>query len=70
MSAISVALTDPGLPNEEHAILPEHLEAIDAGSHPSLGDSGQQLLRDLLYRYRHVFPLLQLGGRVMSRRRI
>ena len=26
------------------------------GSHPSLGDSGRQLLRDLLYRLRHVFP--------------
>ena len=52
--AISVALADPGLPNE--AILPEHLEDIVAGSHPSLGDSGRQLLCDLLYRYRHVFP--------------
>ena len=28
--AISVALADPGLPNEEHAILPEHLEDIIA----------------------------------------
>ena len=38
--------------------IPEHLEKIIAGSHPSLGDSGRQLLRDLLYlyRYRHVFP--------------
>ena len=44
------------LPNEEQATLPEHLEEIVAGSHPSLGDSGRQLLRDLLYRYRHVFP--------------
>ena len=25
VSAISVALADPGLPNEDHAILPEHL---------------------------------------------
>ena len=56
VSAISVALADPGLPNEEHAILPEHLEEIIAGSHPSLGDSGRHLLRDLLNRYRHVFP--------------
>ena len=56
MSAISVALADPGLPNEEHATLPEHLEEIIAGSHPSLGDFGRQLLCDLLYRYRHVFP--------------
>ena len=50
VSAISVALADPGLPNEEHAILPEHLEDIVAGLHPSLGDSGRQLLHDLLYR--------------------
>ena len=56
VSAISVALADPGLPTEDHAILPEHLEDIVEGSHPSLGDSGRQLLRDLLYRYRHVFP--------------
>ena len=56
VSAISVALADPGLMNEEHATLPEHLEEIIAGSHPSLGDSGRQLLRDLLYRYIHVFP--------------
>ena len=41
VSAISVALADPGLPNEEH------LEEIVAGSHPSLGDSSRQLLWDL-----------------------
>ena len=57
VSAISVALADPGLPNEEHAILPEHLEEIIARSHSSLGDSGRQLLSDLLYHYRHVFPV-------------
>ena len=56
VSATSVALADPGLPKEEHAILPEPLEDVIAGSHPSLGDCGRQLLRDLLYRYRHVFP--------------
>ena len=56
VSAILVALADPGLPKEKHAILPEHFEDTVAGSHPSLGNSGRQLLRDLLYRYRHVFP--------------
>ena len=56
VSVISVALADPGLPIEDHTILPEHLENIVRGSHPSLGDSGRQLLRDLLYRYRHVIP--------------
>ena len=50
VSAISVALADPGLPIEDHVILPEYLEDIVRGSHPSLGDSGRQLLRDLLYR--------------------
>ena len=56
VAAISVALADPGFPNEGPAALPEHLEEIVAGSHPSLGNSGRQLLRDILFRYRHVFP--------------
>ena len=56
VAAISVALADPGFPNDGPATLPEHLEEIVAGSHPSLGDSGRQLLRDLLFRYEHVFP--------------
>ena len=47
VSAISVTLADPGLLNEEQATLLEHLEEIVAGSHPSLGDSGRQLFRDL-----------------------
>ena len=37
--AILVALADPGFSNEGQAALPEHLEEIVAGSHPSLGDS-------------------------------
>ena len=56
VAAISVALADPGFPNNGPAALPEHLEEIVAGYHPSLGNSGRQLLRDLLFRYRHVFP--------------
>ena len=56
VSAISVALADPGLPDDGHVALPCHLEEIVLGSHPSLGNSGQQLLCELLYRYRHVFP--------------
>ena len=36
--------------------LPDYLEEIVQGSHPSLGEPGRQLLRDLLLRYRHVFP--------------
>ena len=68
VSAISVALADPGLPNEEQVTLPEHLEEIVTGSHPSLGDSGRQLLRDLLYHYRHVFqaPGEPVTGRTTS----
>ena len=56
VSAISVALADPGLPNEGHAALPDPLEKIVMGLHPTLGESGRQLLRELLHRYRHVFP--------------
>ena len=36
--------------------LPDHLEDIVTGSHPSLGEAGRQLLRNLLHRYEHVFP--------------
>ena len=54
--AISVALADPGLPDDGHVALRDHLEEIVLGSHPSLGESGRQLLRELLFRYGHVFP--------------
>ena len=27
-----------------------------AGSHPSLGEASRRLLRDILHRYKHVFP--------------
>ena len=56
VAAISVALADPGSPNDRPAALSEYLEEIVAGSYPSLGDAGRQLLQDLLFRYRHVFP--------------
>ena len=56
VAAISVALADPGHPMDGPAALPEYLEEIVAGSHPSLGDAGRQQLRDLLFHYRHVFP--------------
>ena len=48
VAAISVALADPGYPNDGLAALPDYLEEIVVGSHPSLGD--------LLFHYRHVFP--------------
>ena len=56
VSAVSVALADPGLPGEGCETLPEHLDNIVMGSHPSLGESGRGLLRNLLHRYEHVFP--------------
>ena len=56
VSAISVALADPGLPNEGHAALPDHLEDIVTGPHPSLRESNQQLLYNLLHHYSHVLP--------------
>ena len=46
VSAVSVALADPGLPDDGCVVLPDHLEEIVMGSHPSLGEAGQRLLRD------------------------
>ena len=51
VAAILVALEDLGYPSNGLAALPDYLEEIVAGSHPSLGDAGRQLLRDLLFRY-------------------
>ena len=47
--AISVAMEDTGLPNDGPATLPEYLEEIVGGSHPSLGEAGRQLLRHLIF---------------------
>ena len=55
VAAISVAMENTGLPNDGPAALPEYLEEIVGGSHPSLGDAGQQLFRDLIFRYIYVF---------------
>ena len=54
--AVSVALADPALPGEECETLPDHLVDIVRGSHPSLGEAGRRLFRNLLHRYEHVFP--------------
>ena len=56
VSAVSVALADPDLPDDGCVALPNHFEEIVMGSHPSLGEAGRWLLRELLYRYKHVFP--------------
>ena len=54
--AVSVARSDLQRPIKRTAVLPDYLEDIIQGSHPSLGDTGRQSLRDLLHRYEHVFP--------------
>ena len=56
VSAVSVALADPGLPHGGCVALLDHLEEIVMGFHPSLGEAGWRLLCELLYRYKHVFP--------------
>ena len=65
VAAISVAIEDTGPPVNGPDALPEYWEDIVEGSHPSLGEPGRQLLRDLLLRYRHVFPAP--GERVTGR---
>ena len=49
-------MEDTSPPVHDSDELPEYLEEIVKGSHPSLGEPGRQLLRDLLLQYRHVFP--------------
>ena len=56
MLAVSVARSDLQRPIKRTAVLPDYLEDIIQGSHPSLWDTGRQSLRDLLHRYEHVFP--------------
>ena len=54
--AVSVARSDLQRPIKRTAVLPDYLEDIIQGSHPSLGDTGRQSIRDLLHWYEHVFP--------------
>ena len=42
VAAISVAMEETILPNDGPVALPEYLEEIVGGSHPSLGDAGRQ----------------------------
>ena len=46
ISAVSVVLWELQLPVDKVVSLPEHLEDIVEGSHPSLGETGRRLLRD------------------------
>ena len=41
ISAVSVALAEPGLPGDMCVVVPDHLEEIVTGSHPSLGEAGR-----------------------------
>ena len=68
VSAVSVALADSALLGEECETLPDHLEDIVTGSHPSLGEAGRRLLRNLLHRYEYVFsaPGEPVTGRTKS----
>ena len=56
ISAVSVARSELQLPADGVVLLPEYMDDIVKGSHPSLGETGRRLLRDLLHRYEHVFP--------------
>ena len=51
VSAVSMALADSALLEEECDTLPDHLEDIVTGSHPSLGEAGRRLLRNLFHQY-------------------
>ena len=53
VSAVSLALAEPVLLGEDCGTLPDHLEDIITGSHPSLGEAGRLSLRNLLHRYTH-----------------
>ena len=54
--SVSVARSMDCVPGSGTTELPDYLEDIVQGSHTSLGESGRQLLRDLLLKYEHVFP--------------
>ena len=56
VSAVLVARAESVSLEEEGGALPDHLEDIVTGSHPSLGEAGRLSLRSLLHRYAHVFP--------------
>ena len=49
-----MAMEETILPIDGPAALLEYLEEIVGGSHPSLGDTGRQQLRNL-FRHSHVF---------------
>ena len=54
--SVSVARSELRLLTNTAVVLPDYLEDIVKGSHTSLGDARRQSLRNLLHRYKHVFP--------------
>ena len=56
VGSFSVACAEYVSPEEGSGALPDHLEDIITGSHPSLGEAGRLSLQGLLHRYAHVFP--------------
>ena len=54
--SVSVAQPMDYAPVASTLLLPEYLEDIVRASHPSLGEFGRQMLRELLLKYVHVFP--------------
>ena len=53
--AVLLAQSELGSP-EGGRTLPDHLENIVVGFHPSLGEVGRRSLRNILHQYAHVFP--------------
>ena len=58
MVLVVVSIGSEGLLGTEalQSCVPQHLEDIVAGSHPSLGAEGWATLRNVLHQYAHVFP--------------
>ena len=71
VSAVLVARSVMIVPETGRA-LPEHLEDIVVGSHPSLGEEGRAMLRTILIKYAHVFPALgePVTGRTHRERQV
>ena len=58
VSALLMARVESVSPREESGALPDHLEDIVTGSHPSLGEAGRLSSRGLLHRYALFFSEL------------
>ena len=61
VSAVSVARSELEIPGMNRH-LPDHLEDIETGSHPSFRSEGRMTLRNILHQYVHVFPAPERAG--------